>query len=73
MANGTRPMSGQSEGGGVPKCDCWCFGAPCQSFSIAGRREGLDGESGLIREVFRILRETREEDRPEWLSVGSVC
>ena len=56
----------------VPRADCWCFGAPCQSFSIAGKRKGLEGQSGLIREVFRIIRETREEDRPEWLIYENV-
>jgi DNA (cytosine-5)-methyltransferase 1 len=56
----------------VPRADCWCFGAPCQSFSIAGKRKGLEGQSGLIREVFRIIRETMEENRPEWLVYENV-
>ncbi len=56
----------------VPKVDCWCFGAPCQSFSLSGKREGLNGESGLIKEIFRILGEIREEDRPEWLIYENV-
>ena len=56
----------------IPSADCWCFGAPCQSFSIAGQRRGLDGKSGLIREIFRLLEETREEDRPEWLFYENV-
>lgn len=56
----------------VPRADCWCFGAPCQSFSIAGKRKGLEGQSGLIREVFRIIRETREENKPEWLIYENV-
>ena len=60
------------EAGDLPKADCWCFGAPCQSFSVAGRREGMDGESGLIREIFRLLRETGEDDRPEWLLYENV-
>jgi len=59
-------------GEGMPRADCWCFGAPCQSFSVAGRRAGLDGQSGLVREVFRILREIPEEDRPEWLMYENV-
>ena len=29
--------------GNIPKADCWCFGAPCQDFTIAGKRAGLDG------------------------------
>lgn len=61
------------DAGSVPKVDCWCFGAPCQDFSIAGLRKGLDGDrSSLIREVFRVLREEREEDRPEWLIYENV-
>lgn len=56
----------------IPKADMWCFGAPCQSFSVAGKREGMDGESGLIREIFRILNELEEEDKPEWLVYENV-
>lgn len=57
----------------LPKADCWCFGAPCQDFSVAGKRAGLDGErSSLIREIFRLLEETREEDRPRWLLYENV-
>ncbi len=56
----------------VPKADCWCFGAPCQSFSLSGKREGLDGESGLIKEIFRILGEIEEKDRPEWVIYENV-
>lgn len=37
-------------------------GTPCQSFSIAGKREGLDGASGLVFEYFRLLREVQ----PRW-------
>ena len=59
-------------GGDPPQAACWCFGAPCQSFSLAGKRAGLEGESGLIREIFRILRETGEEHRPEWLVYENV-
>lgn len=57
----------------VPRADVWCFGAPCQDFSIAGNREGLDGDkSSLIREVFRIGGEIEEESRPEWLIYENV-
>lgn len=60
-------------GNSIPKSDCWCFGAPCQDFSVAGKRAGLEGDrSSLIREVFRILGEIREEDRPEWLIYENV-
>lgn len=61
------------KGDSIPKADCWCFGAPCQDFSVAGRRAGLDGDrSSLVREVFRILAEIAEEDRPEWLIYENV-
>jgi DNA (cytosine-5)-methyltransferase 1 len=59
-------------GGSVPNADIWCFGSPCQSFSLAGKRAGLEGESGLIREVFRILGEIEESSRPEWLIYENV-
>ena len=57
----------------VPKADCWCFGAPCQDFSTAGKRAGLDGDrSSIIREIFRLLEEQEEKDRPEWLIYENV-
>lgn len=61
------------DAGSVPKADCWCFGAPCQDFSIAGKRAGLGGDrSSLVKEVFRILGEIRGENRPEWLIYENV-
>lgn len=57
----------------VPKADCWCFGSPCQNFSVSGKREGLNGDrSSLVREIFRLLEERKEEDRPEWLIYENV-
>lgn len=57
----------------IPRADCWTFGAPCQDFSIAGRRAGLEGErSSLVREIFRILEELEEEDKPTWLIYENV-
>lgn len=38
-------------------------GSPCQSFSIAGGREGLDGESRLMYEYIRAVQDVR----PTWL------
>lgn len=38
-------------------------GSPCQSFSIAGGRTGLEGASGLMWEYVRCVREVK----PEWL------
>ena len=57
----------------MPNADCWCFGAPCQDFSISGKRKGLEGDrSSLVREVFRLLEELQEKDRPEWLIYENV-
>lgn len=57
----------------IPRADIWTFGAPCQDFSIAGRRAGLDGgRSSLVREVFRLLGERQKEDRPEWIIYENV-
>lgn len=56
----------------VPDAECWCFGAPCQDFSIAGKRAGLDGDrSSLVREVFRLVRE-KGAGKPEWLVYENV-
>ena len=44
------------------KVDLVVGGSPCQSFSIAGKREGLQGESGLMFEYIRAVREIR----PSW-------
>ncbi len=43
--------------------DLVCGGSPCQSFSIAGGREGLDGESRLMYEYIRAVQDLR----PAWL------
>ena len=60
-------------GANIPISDCWTFGAPCQDFSIAGQRAGMDGErSSLVREVFRLIGEIEEEYRPEWLLYENV-
>lgn len=37
-------------------------GSPCQSFSVAGKREGLKGASGLMFEYIRCVQELR----PRW-------
>ena len=38
-------------------------GSPCQSFSVAGTRTGLDGASGLMWEYVRCVREVK----PRWV------
>lgn len=45
------------------KCDLIVGGSPCQSFSIAGKRDGLNGASGLMWEYVRAIREIC----PQWI------
>lgn len=46
----------------TPAVDCVTFGSPCQDLSIAGKRQGLDGErSGLFLEAIRAIKEMREK------------
>lgn len=46
----------------VGTADIVVGGSPCQSFSVAGKREGLAGASGLMFEYIRAVRELR----PRW-------
>lgn len=46
----------------VGAADIVVGGSPCQSFSVAGKREGLAGASGLMYEYIRAVRELR----PRW-------
>lgn len=46
----------------VDNVDVVFGGSPCTSFSTAGKREGLKGESGLMFEYIRCVREVR----PRW-------
>lgn len=48
----------------IPDCDIVCGGFPCQTFSVAGKREGFEDERGLLFfEAARILDEMRAENR----------
>ncbi|GHV33186.1 DNA methyltransferase [Clostridia bacterium] len=47
------------DGGAIEPVDIITFGSPCQSFSIAGKRAGLEGKSGLFYEAVRVIREMR--------------
>ena len=47
----------------IGRPDVLVGGSPCQSFSVAGRREGLEGESGLMWEYVRAVRELV----PRWI------
>jgi DNA (cytosine-5)-methyltransferase 1 len=44
----------------LPKIDLITFGSPCQDFSIAGKRYGMQGDrSSLITEAIRLINECR--------------
>ncbi len=63
------------DGGKIPPVDVITFGSPCQSMSVAGKREGMkhteagDAEttrSGLFYEAIRIIQEMREATHGEY-------
>lgn len=57
----------------LPKADVWCFGFPCQDISVAGKRAGFKGNrSSLFFTVTRLIRDTKEEDRPKYLFIENV-
>lgn len=44
----------------LPEADCYCFGFPCQAFSIAGNRRGFEDTRGtLFFEVMRLAKERK--------------
>ena len=58
------------DGGKIPPVDIICSGSPCQSFSVAGKRDGMQGESGLFRDFVRIVRQMKEATSgkyPKWV------
>ena len=47
-------------GNELPRIDLITFGSPCQDFSLAGKRKGMEGErSSLILEAIRLIHECR--------------
>jgi DNA (cytosine-5)-methyltransferase 1 len=49
-------------GSDLPSIDIITFGSPCQDFSLAGKRKGLDGErSCLIAEAIRLIAECQPD------------
>ncbi len=47
-------------GRNLPKIDAITFGSPCQDFSLAGKRKGMQGSrSSLISEAIRLISECR--------------
>lgn len=53
----------------IPDFELLCGGFPCQSFSIAGRREGFDDTRGTV--FFDIARIAKEK-RPKYLLLENV-
>jgi DNA (cytosine-5)-methyltransferase 3A len=47
------------KGSELPEIWLLIGGSPCQSFSVSGKMEGFEGESGLFYEYLRILREVK--------------
>ncbi len=57
--------------GSLPTCELLTAGFPCQDLSLAGGKAGLVGlRSGLVGEVFRLLRTVRH--KPRWLLFENV-
>ena len=49
-------------GSDFPKINAITFGSPCQDFSIAGSRSGLEGDrSSLVSEAIRLINECRPD------------
>jgi len=47
-------------GADLPRIDLITFGSPCQDFSLAGKRKGMEGErSSLILQAIRLIHECR--------------
>jgi len=48
------------QGGELPRIDAITFGSPCQDFSLAGKRKGMEGNrSSLITQAIRLISECR--------------
>lgn len=58
----------------LPDCDILTWSFPCQALSMAGKREGMEKDSGttssLAWEVLRVLENT--DHKPEWLLMENV-
>ena len=58
-------------GANLPVVEVIAGGSPCQDLSVAGNREGLDGErSGLFMEQVRLVKEMRKQEERRLKSSG---
>lgn len=63
------------KGNELPNADIWAFGSPCTNISIAGNKQGLEGEaSSMFFEVIRCLKERDEhkQEKPTYLLMENV-
>lgn len=58
----------------IPRANIWCFGFPCQDISLAGKQKGITNgkQSSLFFTVTGLIRQLKEEDRPELLFIENV-
>lgn len=57
----------------IGKVDILAGGFPCQDISIAGNKVGIGGErSGLVREFFRLIKETKTH-KPQYILIENVA
>lgn len=58
-----RTIAARVRSGEVEAPDLFCGGTPCQAFSVAGRRQSLDDERGVLSLVFCELADAIDEQR----------
>lgn len=56
--------------GDLPEADCYCFGFPCQAFSIAGNRGGFEDTRGTL--FFEVMRLAAVR-KPKYLFAENVA
>lgn len=54
----------------LPDADCYCFGFPCQSFSVAGKRGGFEDTRGTL--FFEVMRLAKVR-KPKYLFAENVA
>lgn len=59
-----------AEPDGLPYADCYCFGFPCQSFSVAGNRGGFEDTRGTL--FFEVMRLAKVR-KPKYLFAENVA